>query len=80
MPRVRLTESQRRADRFRLLFRVGKAKLDYTDEQIGELMGVNRTAVIRYRKNPEALYGKLISLGKSMGWTDEEWLSIIHAK
>lgn len=80
MPKLKRTEAQRRADRFRELFRVGKARIGLTDEQIGLLIGVERNAVRRYRERPEIVYGKLIALGKAMGWTDEDWLSIVHAK
>lgn len=80
MPRLKRTEAQRRADRFRELFRLGKSRIGFTDEQIGQLIGVKRNSVRRYRERPEIVYGKLITLGKAMGWTDEDWLSIVHAE
>lgn len=80
MPRVMLTESQRRAARVRKLFADGKNKIGFTDEQIGQILGVKRDTVRRYREHPEALYEKLVNLGKAMAWTDEDWLSVWRAK
>lgn len=47
---------------------------------IAQLVSTIASLVRRYRERPEIIYGKLIALGKAMGWTDEDWLSIVHAE
>lgn len=81
MPRPRKTESQHRAERFRELYRIGKARIDVTDEQIGEYIGMSRPAISRRKKDP----GKYVSLDdlvtfkKIFGWSDEDILALFRA-
>lgn len=82
MPRLRKTESQRRAERFVELYRVGKARIDMTEDQIGDTVGMSRPALQRRRENPEKYVslGDLVKFGKIFGWTDDDFLAIIHAE
>ena len=78
MGRPRKTEAQRRAERFDELYRLGKAKKKYTDEQIGQFVGVTRQTINKRRKDPGKLdIALLAALGKTLGWSDEDYLAII---
>lgn len=81
MPRLKKTEAQRRAELFQELYRVGKARFKLTDEQVGCAVDLHRTTVCNTAKTPEKFkFGTVIEIGKTLGWTDEEFLSIIHAE
>lgn len=82
MPRPRKTESQRRAERFGELYRMGKSKVRATEAQIGAAAGMCRPALSRRLKDPEKYVslGDLVKFGKIFGWTDEDYLAIIHAE
>lgn len=81
MPRLRKTESQRRAERFREAYRVGKARVGTTDEKVGDAVGLHRVTICRIVKDPDNFFrfGVLNTLQKNLGWTDDELLAIIHA-
>ena len=80
MPKPRKTESQRRAERFGESYRIGKARLGATEEQIGAMLGLGRPALLSRRKEPEKFsVGEIVKLGRAFGWTDEEYLAITHA-
>ncbi len=79
MGRHRKTDSQRRAERFGELYRVGKAKLGLTEHQICEMLGVTGPTLLARRKDPMKFsLGQLVTLGTAFGWTDAEYMSIIH--
>lgn len=82
MPRLRKTESQRRAERFGELYRVGKARLRLTEDQISASIGLCRPALNQRLTNPDKYLrlGDLVDLGELFGWTDEDFLSIIHTE
>lgn len=82
MPRLRKTESQRRAERFGERYRIGKARIGATEEQIGEAIGLCRPALNRRLDDPEKYVklGDLVKFGKIFGWSDEDFLAIIHAE
>lgn len=78
MPRLKKTDEQLRAERFCELYRIGKAKLDFTDEQCAAIAGVCRKTILAAKKDPN----KSISLGqiacfiKAFGWTPDDLVSI----
>lgn len=82
MPRPRKTESQRRAELFRRLYKVGKGRIDATEELVANAVGVGRPALKNKRDNPGRFVSldDLVTFGKIFGWTDEDVLSIYHAE
>lgn len=80
MGRRRKTESRRRAERFGELYRIGKARLGLTEEQISQMIGFKgRPALLDRRKNPDKLsLGQLVTLGTAFGWSDSEYMAIIR--
>lgn len=82
MPRLRKTESQRRAERFSELYRVGKARLRLTEDQISAAIGLCRPTLSKRLENPDKFLrlGDLVDLGKLFDWTDEDFLAIIRAE
>lgn len=79
MPRLRKTESQRRAERFRELYKDGKKSIGATEEQIGAILGVSRPTLKRKRDNPENFsLGEFITFCARFSWSDEEILSIVR--
>lgn len=79
MPRLRKTESQRRVERFRELYKAGKNRIDATEEQISILLGVSRPTLKRKRDNPENFsFGEFIVFCELFRWSDEEILSIVR--
>ena len=79
MPRLKKTEAQRRAERVRELYRIGKAKTGLTDEQCASMVGVCRKTLFSAKKNPDKYIslGQMACLGKAFGWTGEEIASIV---
>ena len=79
MPRPRKTETQRRAERFGERYRVGKARLGATEEQIGNILGLKRPALLARRKDPGKLsVDQLVTLGKVFNWSDDDFIAIIR--
>ena len=75
MPAKRKTRSDRVAETFGELYRVGKARAQLTEEQITTMLGFKtRGALLRRREQP--LYftlGEILTLGTAFRWTPEEW-------
>ena len=82
MPRPRKTDSQRRAERFKELYRIGKARIGATDEQIADCVGVHRTTISKRMKNPGKYftYDDLARLCEEFRWTDEDILSLFRVE
>lgn len=79
MPRPRKTESQRRAEQFGERYRVGKARICATEEQMGKVLGITRPALLARRNDPGKLsVQQLVTLGKVFNWSDEDYLAIIR--
>lgn len=79
MPKLRKTEAQRRAERFGERYRVGKALIGATEEQIGRLLGIKRPTLLEKRNNPGKFsVDQLVTIGKAFGWSDEDYLAIIR--
>lgn len=79
MPRPRKTEAQRRAERFGERYRVGKARLGATEKQIGNILGIERPALLARRKDPGKLsVDQLVTLGKVFNWSDDDFIAIIR--
>ena len=82
MPRPRKIDAQRRAERFQELYRVGKARTGLKEPLIAAALGIGETTLCRHKKNPgdRFSFNQVVLLGELLGWTDEDYLSIIHAK
>lgn len=80
MPKLRKNDAQRRAERFSEHYRVGKAKLKLLEPQIADMLGIGQTTLKKYKHDPlnEFSVEQLISFGHAFGWTDAEYLDIIH--
>jgi len=80
MGRPRKTEAQRRAERFGELYRVGKAKLGLTEDHVKNMVGLKgRPSLLARRKDPgKFTLEQLVTLGKVFGWTDADYMAIIH--
>lgn len=79
MPRPRKTDAQRRAEQFGERYRVGKARICATEEQIGQILGIKRPALLARRNDPGKLsVDQLATLGDVFGWSDEDFLAIIR--
>lgn len=79
MPRLRKTDAQRRAERFGELYRVGKARLGMTDEQVGQMLDMSSATLRKKRRSPgEFSFSQIITMGAVFGWSDEDYLAIIH--
>ncbi len=78
MGRPKKTTAQRRAERFDVLYRVGKARLGLLEPDIAAMLGVNRDTLRSYRRDPGKLpLEKAAILGTAMGWTNEEISSVL---
>lgn len=78
MGRPKKTTAQRRAERFNVLYREGKARLGLLEPDIAAMLGVSRDTLRNYRKNPGRLsLEKAALLGTAMGWTDEEISAVL---
>lgn len=81
MPRLRETESQRRAKRFNKHYRVGKSILNLQELQIASALGVSDSTLRKYKQNPDMIkIGKLVRLSNVFEWTDEQLLDILRGK
>lgn len=80
MPKLRKTDAQRRAERFSEHYRVGKARLKLLEPQIADMLGIGTATLTRYKRDPlnEFSVEQLISFGRAFGWSDAEYLDIIH--
>lgn len=78
MARLKKTDAQRRAERFRELYCIGKAKSGFTDEQCASMVGICRDTLSRAKKDPNKRISieQLACFGKAFGWTGEEIASI----
>lgn len=81
MPRPRKTTAQRRMDRFHESYRIGKARIGFTEQQIAAALGISAATLCKYKHDPCNSFSinQLALLGELLVWTDEELLSIIHA-
>lgn len=78
MPRRRKTEAQRRAEKIGELYRIGKSRIGATDAEIGGILGIDRSTLRRKRNTPEKMsLGEFVNLGKALGWTEQEFLSVL---
>lgn len=78
MGRHKKTTAQRRAERFQLLYRIGKARLGLLEPEIAAMLGVTRDTLRSYRRDPGKLsLEKVAILGTAMGWTTEEIASVL---
>ena len=78
MGRHKKTTAQRRAERFEMLYRIGKARLGLVEPEIAAMLGVSRETLRSYRRDPGKLsLEKAAVLGTAMGWTDEEIASVL---
>lgn len=78
MGRLKKTTAQHRAERFETLYRVGKARLGLLEPDIAAMLGVTRDTLRSYRRDPGKLsLEKAAILGMAMGWTDEEFASVL---
>lgn len=78
MGRHKKTTAQRRAERFQMLYRIGKARLGLLEPEIAAMLGVTRDTLRSYRRDPGKLsLEKAAILGTAMGWTDEEIASVL---
>ena len=82
MPRLRKTEAQRRTERFGELYRVGKARLGFNEDDILVFLGIkSRKTLLTYRNHPDRFgLGQIAKLGELFGWTEEEYMDILHPK
>ena len=79
MGRPKKTEAQRRAERFGELYRVGKAKLGLTGQQVAQMIGVSYPTLLARRNNPDKFsLGDLATLGAAFGWSSEDFASLYH--
>lgn len=77
MPRPKKTEAQRRAERFWELYRVGKARIGFTEEQVGRAIGLSPVSLRKRRHDPDAFtVGELVTIGSLFGWSGEDFASI----
>ena len=78
MGRHKKTTAQRRAERFQMLYRIGKARLGLMEPEIAAMLGVSRDTLRGYRRDPGKLsLEKAAILGTAMGWTNEEIASVL---
>ena len=78
MGRPKKTTAQRRAERFQMLYRIGKARLGLLEPEIAAMLGVTRDTLRSYRRDPGKLsLEKAAILGAAMGWTNEEITSVL---
>ena len=78
MGRHKKTTAQRRAERFQMLYRIGKARLGLGEQEVADMIGVSRPTLQSYRRDPGKLsLEKTAILGTAMGWTDEEIASVL---
>lgn len=80
MPRPKKTDTQRMAERFGELYRIGKAKTGLTDAQCAAIVGVCPKSLFNAKKDPSERIsiGQLSKLGAVFGWTDKDYLAIIR--
>lgn len=80
MARPKKTAAQRRAERFAELYRVGKSSVGLLDRQIAAAIGVTAVTMVNYKKDPcnRISVNRLAEIGGMLGWTDEDFLSVIH--
>lgn len=79
MGRRRKTKADRRAERFGELYRVGKARFQLTEDQVGDILGMKRPALLSRRKDPGKFSIEEFSiLGDMFGWTGEDVMSILR--
>jgi len=66
---------RRRAERFGELYRIGKARIGFTEEQISKMIGFKgRPPLLERRRNPEKLsLGQLITLGHAFNWSEAKY-------
>lgn len=78
MPRGKKTTAQRRAERFELLYREGKARLGLRESDVAAMIGVSCPTLKSYRQDPgKLLLEKAIILWTAMDWTNEEIASVL---
>lgn len=78
MARLKKTEADRAAEQFNMRFCMGLARLDLTNEQMADKLGMHRNTLRRRRENPDMFeLGSIRKMGKMFGWTDEDYLSFI---
>ncbi len=78
MGRNKKTTAQRRAERFEVLYRIGKARLGIGDVELAAMIGVSIPTLRSYRQNPGKLpLEKAVILWTAMDWTDEDISSVL---
>ena len=78
MGRNKKTAAQRRAERFEVLYRTGKARLGLLEPDIAAMIGVSKPTLLSYRQDPGKLpLDKAAILWTAMGWTNEEIASVL---
>ena len=82
MPRPRKTEAQCRAEIFNKCYRIGKARIGFIEPQIAAAVGIGESTLRKYKRNPCDCFNinQMATLGTLLGWSDEDYLAIIHAK
>lgn len=81
MGRSKKTRAERLAEQFGEHYRMGKAKVGMTNQEIAHVVGLQSQAALkRRRENPgEFTLGELLAMGAAFRWTEEEYLSVIRA-
>lgn len=81
MPRLKKTDAQRRAERFREHYRVGKARLQLHEPDIASAIGMAESTLRKYKRSPDMFsIGQLVRLGRVFGWTEAEYMEIIEGR
>lgn len=79
MGRPRKTEAQRRTELFGKLYRIGKASIGFTEEDVSRAIGLSTVSLRKRRHNPDTFtLGEMVTLGNLFGWTGEDFASIYN--
>lgn len=78
MGRPRKTTAERRAERFSMPYRIGKASTGLKEEDIAELVNLSTVTLRRYRKDPGLFpVGVLATIGTALGWSEADYIAVL---
>lgn len=81
MRRNKKTRAERMNEQFGEFYRIGKAKVGMTNQEIANAVGLSSQAALKRRRDNPGKFTvqQLLALGMTLRWTEEEFLSVIRA-
>lgn len=79
MPAKKKTREDRMRETFTVLYRIGKSRSGMTEEEVAGALGVTRSTLRRWRRNPNTFpFGNILKLCSLFYWDDGEITQLVR--